>query len=117
MRSMSIQTVTPGPVWQPALEFMSPKILAKQLENYGLMQSGRRSDTGTNELLIVGKEDRQDVEITIDTRTNLPKALKKYSHDSDQMNGARNCTMEVRFLWNRPIPAELFSPRGQAAKQ
>jgi hypothetical protein len=112
VRSMSINTMTPGPVWQPALEFMSPKILARNLgEHYGLMQSGGRSNAGTNEFLIVGREGRQDVEITIDAKTYLPKVLKKYAHDSNRTNGARNCIMQARFLWNQPIPTELFSPR------
>jgi hypothetical protein len=118
VRSMSINTMTPGPVWRPALEFMSPKILAKHMqEHYGLMLSGGRAGAGTNKFLIVGREGGQDVEVTVDAKTYLPEVLKKYSHDSDRTNRVRNCIMEARFLWNQPIPAELFSPRTPAAER
>jgi hypothetical protein len=118
VRSMSINTMTPGPVWRPALEFMSPKILAKHMqEHYGLMLSGGRAGAGTNKFLIVGREGGQDVEVTVDAKTYLPEVLKKYSHDSDRTNRVRNCIMEARFLWNQPIPAELFSPRTPASER
>jgi len=118
VRSMSINVMTPGPLWQPALEFMSPKILAKHMEeHYGLMQSGGRSGAGTEEFVIVGREGRQDVEITVDAKTYLPKVLKKYSDDSDRTSGPRHCIIEARFLWNQPIPAELFSSQTPAAER
>jgi hypothetical protein len=111
VRSMPIKTMTPGPVWQPALEFMTPTLLAKHMEEqYGLMQSGERSGAGSDEFLIVGREDRQVVEITVDARTYLPKVLKKYALDSGRTNGERDCLMEVRFHWNQPISQELFVP-------
>jgi hypothetical protein len=111
--SMPLNEMTPGSVWQPAMEFLSPTILERQLQGrYGLMQS-----SGTNEFLIAGLEGPQNVEITLDTKTCLPKVLKKYSIDSDRTNGTRNCLMEVRFLWNQPISAGLFIPRAPAVKQ
>ncbi len=116
VRSMTLNTMIPGPVWQPAWEFMSPELLAKHIEEqYGLMQSGGRASAGTNEFLIVGREGRQDVELAVDATTYLPRVLKKYSLDSGQTNSARICTMEARFLWNQPVAAELFSPRTPAA--
>ena len=118
VRSMSVDTMTPGPVWQPALEFMSPETVAKHIEEqYGLMQSIGRVSAGTNEFLIVGREGGRDVEVTVDAKTYLPKMLKKYSRDSNRSNGARDCVVEARFLWNRPIPGELFSPRTPAAER
>jgi hypothetical protein len=118
VRSMPIKTMTPGPVWQPALEFMTPTLLAKHMEEqYGLMQTGERSGAGSDEFLIVGREDRQVVEITADARTYLPKVLKKYALDSGRTNGDRVCLMEVRFHWNQPIPGELFVPGPLAGKQ
>jgi hypothetical protein len=118
VRSMPIKTMTPGPVWQPALEFMTPRILVKHMEEqYGLMQTGERSGAGSGEFLIVGREDRQVVEITVDARTYLPKVLKKYAMDSGRTNGDRVCLMEVRFLWNQPIPHELFVPGPLAGKR
>jgi hypothetical protein len=116
--SMSINAMTPRSVWQPALEFMSPEIVAKHIEEqYGLMQKIGRIRVGNDEFLIVGREGLQDVEITVDARTYLPRVLKKYLHDSYRTMEARNCTMEARFLWNQPIPEELFSPSTPAAEQ
>ncbi len=118
VRSMSSNAMTPGPLWKPALEFMSPQILAKHMEeHYGLMQSGGRSGDGTNEFVILGREGRQDVEIAVDAKTYLPKALKKYSDDPDRTNGPRRCIIEARFLWNQPIPGELFSSQTPAAER
>lgn len=112
MHSMSIHTMTPGPVLQPALEFMSPEMVDKQMrEHYGLMQSGGRASAGTNEFLIAGREGPHEVEITVDTKTYLPKLIRKYSNDSGRTNEARVCIMEARFLWNLPMPTELFSPK------
>jgi hypothetical protein len=111
VRSMPIKTMTPIPVWQPALEFMTPTLLAKHMEEqYGLMQIGERSGAGSDEFLIVGQKDRQVVAITVDARTYLPKVLKKYALDSGRTNGERDCLMEVCFLWNQPISHELFVP-------
>jgi hypothetical protein len=111
VRSMPIKTMTPGPVWKPALEFMTPALLAKHMEEqYGLMQTGERRGAESGEFLILGREDGQAVEITVDARTFLPKVLKKYAPDSGRTNGERDCIMEVRFLWNQPISPEVFVP-------
>jgi hypothetical protein len=118
VRSIPIKTMTPGPVWQPALEFMTPRLLARHMEEqYGLMKTGERSGTGSSEFLIVGREDRQVVEITVDARTYLPKTLKKYPPDSGRTSGERDCLMEARFLWNQPISRELFVPGPPVGKR
>ncbi len=118
VRSMPIRTMTPGPVWQPALEFMTPELLVRHMqEQYGLMQTGERSGSGSDEFLIVGREDRQVVEITIDARSYLPKVLKMYAIDSSRTNGDRVCQMEVRFHWNQPISDEMFVPAPLAGKR
>jgi hypothetical protein len=117
-RSMSINTMTPGPVWQPALEFLSPKILAKHMEQrYGLMQTGERRSAGSIEFLIVGREDGEVVEITVDAKTYLPKVLRKYALDSGRTNAERICLTEARFLWDQPISPELFVPGPLAGNQ
>ena len=118
IRSMPLQTMAPGSVWQPAMEFRTPALLAKHLEErYGLMQTVERNGVGSGEFLIMGREDGQAVEITVDARTYLPKALRKYAPDSGLTNGDRVCLTEVRFLWNRPISGELFVPGPVAGKQ
>lgn len=118
IRSMPISVIAPGSVWQPAVEFMTPELLAKQLEGrYGLMQTGEKREDGSDEFLIVGREDGQVVEISVDARTYLPKALKKYALDSIRTNGSRVCLLEVLFHWNQPIPGEYFVPGPLAAKR
>jgi hypothetical protein len=118
IRSMPLNTMVPGPAWQPALQFVSPKILAKHMEeHYGLMQTGERSSAGSGEFLILGRENGEVVEITVDAKTYLPKVLKKYSPDSSRTNGERLCLMEARFLWNQSISPELFVPGPLSGKQ
>lgn len=114
VRSSSINA--PGSEWQPALEFMSAKVLARHMEEqYGLMQSSGRSDAGVNEFIITGREGREDIEISVDAKTYLPKVLKKYSQDPDRTNSARNCVLEARFIWDQPVPDGLFSPQNSKA--
>ena len=111
IRSVPLGTLVPGPVWQPAMEFRTPALLAKQMEEqYGLAQIRGRRDAGSGEFLIVGRAGSQSIEITVDSRTYLPKVIKKYAPDSDHTNGERDCIMEARFLWNQPIAPELFVP-------
>jgi hypothetical protein len=109
--SMPLSTIAPGPVWQPALEFRTPALLAKHMEEgYGLMQAGEKGGAGSGEFLIVGREGRQTVKVTIDSKTYLPRMLKKYAPDPDRANGEGACLLEVRFQWNQPIPGALFVP-------
>jgi|WetSurSiteA1Bulk_404760.scaffolds.fasta_scaffold02602_6 hypothetical protein len=118
IRSMPLQTIAPGPVWQPAMEFRTPRLLAKHMEEqYGLMQTGERNGSGSGEFLITGRENGQAVEITLDAKTYLPKVLNKYSLDSDRKNGDRIPLVEVQFHWNQPISDGLFVPGPLAAKQ
>ncbi len=117
IRSMPLKTIAPGPLWQPAMEFRNPALLAKHMEErYGLMQPGERGGAGM-EFLIVGREGRQAIEITIDSRTYLPKVIKKYALDSGRANGDRVCLMEVRFVWDQRIPSEVFVPGPLAKKR
>jgi hypothetical protein len=114
---ISNTTVPPDPVWQPAMEFLTPEILTMHMEGtYGLMQTGLRDSTGPDEFLLIGREHQQVIEIAVDERTFLPKTLKKYSTDS-WTGEKRNCVLEVRFQWNRPIPEKLLIPRPAAGKQ
>lgn len=109
IRSMPLKTLAPGPVWQPAMDFRTPALIAIKMEDqFRLMQLGERSGVGLREFLIIGRENGQVIEMTIDTSTYLPKVLKKYVLDSSKTNGDRVSLMEVRFYWNQPIPDELF---------
>jgi hypothetical protein len=114
---ISNTTVPPGPIWQPAMEFLTPAILSRHIEEpYGLMQAGPRAVAEPAEFLLVGRENQYVIEIAIDERTYLPKTLKKYVPDSGT-GEARICVLEARFLWNRPVSGELLIPRRAAGKR
>jgi hypothetical protein len=114
---ISNTTVPPDPMWQPAMEFLTPTTLAQHVEGpYGLMNARQRDAAAPDEFLLVGRENHQVIEIAIDQRTYLPKTIRKYLPDSGTAT-ARNCVLEVRFLWNRPVPEELLIPRPAAGKR
>ena len=114
---ISNMIVPPDPVWQPAMEFLTPAILAQHIEKrYGLEQTRSSSGAGQYEFLLEGQEDRQSIEVAVDERTYLPKMLKKYSQDSGKTGQQRQCLMVVRFLWNQPILREVFIPGSPDAK-
>jgi hypothetical protein len=114
---ISKTTMPPDPIWQPALEFLTPMILAQHMEQqYALTQAGSRDGAGADEFLLVGQENQQVVEIAIDARTYLPKTLKKYLPDSARTGEKRECLMEDRFQWNQPIAQELLAPESLAGR-
>jgi hypothetical protein len=103
------------PVWQPAQEFLTPAMLAQNMEKrYGLIRAERREKGGQDEFLLIGQENQQVIEIAIDARTYLPKKLKKYPLDSSQVRDAQVGFEEVRFQWNQPISPEVFVPKSPA---
>ncbi len=109
VRSMTVQSLPSQ--WQQSMEFLTPAMLVRQMDKrYGLTQAERKDGAGPNEFLIRGREDLHAVEITVDARTYLPKTLKKYALDSDRAGRNPVCLMEARFIWNQPIPRELFVP-------
>jgi len=113
---ISNTTVPPDPMWKPAMEFLTPAVLAQHIEErYGFNQAGPEAGSGIEDLLLVGSENRQAVEIAIDEATFLPRTLKKYLPESDQ-TGKRQCVMEVQFLWNQPVSQELFVPGPHASR-
>jgi hypothetical protein len=116
--TISTDTIIPGPVWQPVLEFISPKILAEHInQQYGLMQSEGRARAGLNEFKITGLQGQQEVEIIVDAKTYLPKTLRKYSHDGNSKKEERNLVINVQFFWNQSIAAELFIPQTPPAER
>jgi hypothetical protein len=113
---ISNTSVPPNPVWQPAMEFLTPTILAQHMErSYGLMQAALWNAEGQNEFLFIGRENHQEIELYIDKRTYLPKALRKFAPDA-ATGRTRNCVLEVQFLWNRPVPEELLIPQSKIEK-
>jgi hypothetical protein len=109
VRSTAIATRPREPVWQPALEFLTPAMLAQNMERrYGLIQAERREKDGQDEFLLVGQENQQVIEIAIDARTYLPIKLKKYPLDSSQTGDARTGFEEVCFQWNQTISPEVL---------
>jgi hypothetical protein len=63
-------------------------------------------------LLLIGQENREVVEISIDTKEYLPTMIKKYLPDSPQ-----EYLEEVRFQWNKPLPQELLVPGSTEVKR
>jgi hypothetical protein len=115
VHSTAIATRPREPVWQPAQEFLTPAMLARNMEKrYGLIHSERREKDGRDEFLLVGQENRQVIEIAIDARTYLPIQLKKFLLNSSQTGDAQSGFEEVRFQWNQPISPEVLAPRSQA---
>ena len=115
VRSMAITAIPSN--WQPPMEFLTPTIMAQQLERYGLRRAERQDGAGPDAFLFVGQDDKQVVEIAIDVGINLPITLKKYSPDSVRTGKERDCLEEARFQWNKPIPRELLVPGSSAVKQ
>ena len=74
------------------------------------MQAERLVGVGPDEFLLVGHENQQVIEITVDARTYLPTMLKKYLPDSARTGKDRDCLEEVRFQWNKSMPQELLVP-------
>ena len=111
--------VTPAdPVWKPALEFLTPAALAEHMEaRYGLVQAGHRDETGRNEVLLVGRDNQQVIEIAVDVTTYLPITLKKYRQNPGGAGAEQTCVEEILFQWNQPIPAELLTPKVPAASK
>jgi hypothetical protein len=110
-------TTLQDPLLQPALAFLTPAILAQRMdERFGLQQAERQDGAGPNELLLVGREDQEIIEITVDERTYLPATLKRILPDSGRRDKERVCLMEIRFVWNQPIPQELLVPGLSAGK-
>jgi hypothetical protein len=108
---ISNTAVPPDPVWLPAMEFLTPAILAQHIEKqHGLMQAAQTNDSGPDELLLVGRASRQVIEIAVDEKTYLPTTLKKYLPDPGQTDRDRKSLMKVQFLWNQPVSQELFVP-------
>jgi hypothetical protein len=114
VRSMEI-TAMPSKR-QPPMEFLTPTVLAQRIERYGLMQTERHDSAGPDELLLIGNEDQQVIEIAVDAGTFLPKTLKKYAPDSAR--GKESVYLEeALFQWNKPIPKELLSPGSPAIQR
>ena len=113
----SVTTATMPSKWQPFMEFLTPTILAQHMEKYGLTQAKGQNAMEPDGLLLVGQENEQAIEMSIDAKTGLPITLRKYLSASSQTSEKRDCLEEVQFQWNKPIAQELFVPGLPAMKQ
>jgi hypothetical protein len=96
--------------WQPAMEFLTPAILAQNIkERYGFIQAEHHDKHG---LLLIGQGNREVIEISIDAKEYLPTMIKKYLPDSPQ-----EYLEEVRFQWNKPLPQGLLVPGSTEVKR
>ena len=103
--------------WKAPIEFVTPAAIAQHMERFGLRQSDSQGSAQRDELVLVGQEDQQVVEIAINTRTGLPIAIKKYLPAPVGTGKGPAGFEEVRFQWNKAIPQELFIPGLSANKK
>jgi hypothetical protein len=108
VRTMAISDLPS--TWYPPLEFLTPAILAQNIkERYGFMQAEHHDKDG---LLLIGRGNREVIEISIDSKEYLPTMIKKYLPDSPQEH-----LEEVRFQWNKPLPHRLLVPGSTEVKR
>jgi len=103
--------------WKAPMEFLTPAAIAQHMERFGLRQADSQGSEQPGELVLVGQEDQQVVEIAINTGTGLPIAIKKYLPAPVGMGKGLAGFEEVRFQWNKAIPQELFIPGLSANKK
>jgi hypothetical protein len=96
--------------WKAPLEFQTPATIAQHLKRFGLRQADDQGSAQPGELVLVGQENQQVVEIAINSRTALPTALKKFPPAQGGTGKGLAGFEEVRFQWNKAIPQELFIP-------
>jgi hypothetical protein len=115
MQTTTVPTAPRDALWGPAVEFLTPAMLAENMESrYGLVRAVYQDGSAWNEVLLVGQDNQQVIEVAVDVTTFLPVTLKKYQQDSSQPGGERTCVEEVRFQWNQPIPRGLLAPKPPA---
>ena len=115
VRSTTISTMLSK--WKLPMEFLAPTILAQHMERFGLRQAADQGSAQPGELVLVGQENQQVVEIAINARTALPIALKKFLPAPVGTGKELAGFEEVRFQWNKAIPQELFIPGRSAIKK
>jgi hypothetical protein len=115
VRSTSITDMPSS--WKAPLEFQTPATIAQHLERLGLRQADDQGSAQPGELVLVGQENQQVVEIDINSRTALPIALKKFLPAHYGTSKGLAGFEEVRFQWNKAIPQELFIPDLSAIKK
>lgn len=115
VRSTSITDMPSS--WKAPLEFQTPATIAQHMERFGLRQADDQGSAQPGELVLVGQENQQVVEIDINSRTALPIALKKFLPTHVGTGKGLAGFEEVRFQWNKAIPQELFIPDLSAIKK
>ena len=108
VRSTSITNIPTK--WKALMEYLTPAAIAQHMERFGLRQADGHGSAQPGELVLVGQENQQVVEIAINARTALPIALKKFLPAPVGTGKERAGFEEVRFQWNKAIPQELFIP-------
>jgi hypothetical protein len=96
------------PLLEPAWGFLTPEKLSEAVygkwvpKKYGEPHGGQRQA-----LSYINGEGKVLVEMTVDSTSNLPLSIKKYSPDSDDSEEV----VEAHFVWNNPISPRLMVPK------
>jgi hypothetical protein len=92
------------PVFQPALEFLSPMILATAIYERWKPQHFRENAEGQKGTFVfVDNGERITLEMTVDMNTSLPLSIKKYTSNLAGTDDVYELAAEALFTWNEPI--------------
>lgn len=96
------------PVFNPALEFLSPLALATAIYEKWKPQHYREEDKGKKgTYFYINNGERITLEMTVDMNTSLPVIIRKFSSDRPDTDDACALVMEAQFIWNEPISPQI----------
>ena len=103
--------------WKTPMGFVTPAAIAQNLQRFGLRPADNRGNAQPGELVLLGQDNHQVVEIAVNSRTGLPIAIKKYVPTSVGTAKEPAGFEVVRFEWDEALPQELFIPDLSAIKR
>ncbi|MCK4932692.1 MAG: hypothetical protein KAT01_11030 [Candidatus Aminicenantes bacterium] len=96
------------PVFKPALEFLSPIVLATAIYEKWKPQHYREEDEGQKRTFVyLNNGERATLEMTVDMNTNLPVSIRKFSSGLTGADDVYKLAMEAQFVWNESISPQL----------
>ncbi len=96
------------PIFNPALEFLSPFALATAIYENWKPQQYREEDKGQKgTYFYINNGERTTLEMTVDMNTSLPVSIRKFSSDCPGADDVYALVMEAQFIWNEPISPKI----------